>query len=61
MTKSESDFLAIKALVDGAKRDPANVGWYVARAYWLGKGAGVDAVLKPPPPPEPKVELRLVR
>ena len=61
MTKSESDFLAIKALVDGARRDPKDVAWYVAKAYWLGKGDGIDETLKPPPPPEPKVELRLIR
>ena len=61
MTHAESDFEAIKVLVASARHDPGNVGWYVQNAYWLGKGAGVDAVLKPPPPPEPKVELRLVR
>ena len=50
MTKAESDFEAIRALVADARRNPENIGWYVHKAYWLGRGASVDDTFQPPPP-----------
>jgi hypothetical protein len=60
MNLDESHFLAIQALVADARSDPANVGWYVYRAYALGRGESIDEALRPPPPPRESAGLRLV-
>lgn len=57
MTKAESDFEALKILVAEACRDPANVGWYIGKAYWLGRGSTVDEALQPPVSAAPILKL----
>ena len=55
----ESHFLALQSLVRSAKTDPVNVGWYVAKAYFLARGESIDQVLAPPPQPQVRT-LRLI-
>ena len=57
MTKAESDVVAIRALVADARRDPENIGWYMNKAYWLGRGASVDKTFQPPPSPERRLRV----
>jgi hypothetical protein len=56
----DSDFLALQSLVWSAKTRPVNIGWWVAKAYWLGKGEPIDFVMEEPPKTEPDVVLKLV-
>ena len=57
MDKAESDFVAIRALVSDAHRDPENIGWYMNKSYWLGRGASVDETFQPPPSPERRLRV----
>ena len=57
MTKAESDFEAIRALVADAHRDPENLGWYLHKSYQLGRGASVDETFQPPPSPERRLRV----
>jgi hypothetical protein len=63
MTRNESDFFALQALVESARSDPGNVGSYLLRAYWLGNGeATLDEILSPPAADKvAAVGLKLVR
>lgn len=58
MDPAISHFLSLELLVAAAQSDPVNVGWYLAKAYWLGRGESVDFVLASPPAKD--TGLRLV-
>lgn len=49
MDKATSDFIALKEIADRMEADPANLGWYMHRAYMLGCGSSIDEVLEMPP------------
>lgn len=49
MDKLESDFIALKELHERIKQDPQNAGWYMHKAYRLGKGDSIEDVFEFPP------------
>lgn len=51
MDESDSHFIALKELKTRIDNDPVNAGWYMLRAYQLGKGCSIDEAMRLPPRP----------
>lgn len=49
MERIDSDFIVLQELASRIEVNPNNAGWYMHRAYMLGKGCGVEEVLEHPP------------
>lgn len=49
MDKIDYDYNVLQELADRIENNPNNAGWYMHRAYMLGKGFSVEEVLNHPP------------
>lgn len=56
----DSDFIALKELASRIEVAPQNAGWYMHRAYLLGRGASIDEVFERPPRDYSKPFLSLI-
>ena len=60
MDRIDADFTVLQELADRIERDPNNAGWYMHRAYMLGRGCDVNEALEMPPRDYSKPMLKLI-
>lgn len=55
--KASSDFQCLQILAKRIEQDPKNGGWYMHRAFMLGRDCSVTEALELPPADKPNLAL----